>query len=62
MMHFFFGDKQVSIQLIPIYGLSLGILYYDPNLEPDNGQVEEEEFYQQITVMFILFGVHITIL
>jgi hypothetical protein len=61
MIHFFFGDKQVSIQLIPIYGLSLGVLYYDPNLEPDQEE-EVEEYFQQITVMFIFFGIHITIL
>lgn len=61
MIHFFFGDKQVSIQLIPIYGLSLGVLYYDPNLEPDQEE-EVEEFFQQITIMFVFFGIHITII
>ena len=60
-MHFFFGDKQVTIQLIPIYGLSLGVLYYDPNLEPDQEE-EVEEYFQQITIMFIFFGIHITII
>lgn len=62
MMHFFFGDKQISIQLIPIYGLSLGLLYYDPNLEPDSDPVEEDEYFQQITLMFLFFGIHITII
>ena len=61
MIHFFFGDKQVTIQLIPVYGLSLGVLYYDPNLEPDKEE-EAEEFFQQITIMFVFFAIHITII
>jgi hypothetical protein len=61
MIDFFFGDTQVNIQFIPIYGISAGILYYDPSLEPDT-EYDEENFYRQITLMFFLFGVHITIL
>ena len=30
-----FGSVGVDIQIIPIYGLSAGVLYYNPNLEPD---------------------------
>ena len=62
MIHFFFGDKQVTIQFIRIYGLSIGVLYYDPNLEPDSELVEEDEYFQQITLMFLIFGIHITII
>lgn len=60
MINFFINDTQVTIQLIPIYGLSLGFLYYNPNLEPD-GEPVEDMFYE-ITFMFLLFGIHITIL
>jgi hypothetical protein len=56
-----FGNTGVNIQLIPIYGLSAGVLYYDPNLEPDVESVEPEDYYQQITLMLLLFGLHITI-
>jgi hypothetical protein len=50
----------IDFQIIPIYGLSFGVLYYNPNLEPDSEQVEEEDFYHQLTIMFLIFGFHIT--
>ena len=49
-----------DFQIIPIYGISAGILYYNPNLEPDNDPVDHDEFYHQLTVMFFIFGFHIT--
>lgn len=52
----------IHLQLIPIYGLNLGVLYYDPNLEPDReDRVDEEEWYAQITIMFLIFGIHINL-
>jgi hypothetical protein len=60
-MNLDFGNTGVNIQLIPIYGLSAGILYYDPNLEPDVESVEPEDYYHEITLMLLLFGLHITI-
>ena len=56
-----FGSVGVDIQIIPIYGLSAGVLYYNPNLEPDQDDVDQDEFYHQITIMCLLFGLHITI-
>ena len=50
----------IDLQIIPIYGLSFGVLYYNPNLEPDSEQVDEEDFYHQLTIMFLVFGFHIT--
>jgi hypothetical protein len=50
----------IDFQIIPIYGLSFGVLYYNPNLEPDSEQVDEEDFYHQLTIMFLIFGFHIT--
>ena len=60
MIDFNINNTQVNIQLVPIYGLSVGILYYNPNLEPDPEDVKEDEFYEQITFMFCVFGIHIT--
>lgn len=61
-MIFSFNDFNVNFQLIPLYGLAIGGLYYDPNIEPDREEdVEPEEFYSQITLMFLFFGLHITI-
>lgn len=56
-----FGNTQIHIQIIPIYGLATGVLYYDPNLEPDNDSVDPEEFFSQVTVMLLVFGIHLTI-
>jgi len=60
LINFNINNTQVNIQLVPIYGLSIGILYYNPNLEPDPEDLEEDEFYEQITFMFCVCGIHIT--
>jgi len=60
MIQFIFFDYMIHIQFIPIYGLSLGVLYYNPNLQPDEEDVDEEDFYHQLTIMFLAFGIHIT--
>lgn len=60
-MNIDFGSIGVNIQVIPIYGLSIGFLYYDPNLEPDSDNVDDEDFYQQVTIMCLLVGLHITV-
>jgi hypothetical protein len=59
-MNLSFNDFNLNIQIVPIYGLSVGVIYYDPNLEPDMEDVEPEEFYSQITMMFFFFGLHLT--
>jgi hypothetical protein len=60
-MNIDFGSIGVNIQAIPIYGLSIGFLYYNPNLEPDSDNVDDEDFYQQVTIMCLLVGLHITV-
>ena len=60
-MNIDFGNIGVNIQAIPIYGLSRGFLYYKPNLEPDSDNVDDEDFYQQVTIMCLLVGLHITV-
>jgi hypothetical protein len=55
------GNVEIHTQIIKIYGVALGVLYYDPNLEPDFDEVPEEEFYSQVTIMFLFVGIHITI-
>lgn len=56
-----FGNTEIHIQIIPIYGLAAGVLYYNPNLEPDDEPVEPDEYFEQITLMFFAFGIHLTI-
>jgi Na+-transporting NADH:ubiquinone oxidoreductase subunit NqrC len=60
LIHFNINNTVFNIQIIPVYGFGLGILYYNPNLEPDLDPVSTEEYYEQITVMLFFFGFHIT--
>jgi len=60
LIQFNFNNTVFAIQFIPVYGLAAGLLYYNPNLEPDQDNVDEEEFYQQLIFMFFIFGIHIT--
>lgn len=60
MIQFLFFDYMIHIQFIPLYGINAGFLYYNPNLQPDEEDVDEEDFYHQITIMFLVFGIHIT--
>jgi len=60
LINFTFGNTAFNIQFIPVYGVSAGILYYNPNLEPDSENVDPDDFYEQLTVMFFFFGFHIT--
>jgi len=62
MINFFINDTQITIQAIPLYGLAVGFLYYNPNLEPDLDSVDEDDYFEQITIMFLFFGIHITII
>ena len=50
----------VDVQFIPIYGCAAGVLYYNPNLEPDQPNVDDNDMYHQLTIMFLIFGIHIT--
>lgn len=60
-MNLSFSNLNFNFQIIPLYGLSIGLLYYDPNLEPDIEKVDPEDFYSQITLMALIFGIHITV-
>ncbi len=60
MIQFNINNTLYTLQLIPIYGLGFGVLYYNPNLEPDLEDVAEEDFYEQITLMLFIFGFHFT--
>tara|TARA_Y100001937_G_scaffold70668_2_gene96184 strand:- start:3354 stop:3551 length:198 start_codon:yes stop_codon:yes gene_type:complete len=61
LIEFRLGETMVNIQAIPLYGLFLGLIYYNPNLEPDNKPVDPDEFYHQVTLAFLIVGIHITV-
>jgi len=60
LINFNINNTVFNIQLIPIYGFSAGILYYNPNLEPDLEPVDEDEYYEQLSIMILFFGFNIT--
>lgn len=53
----------LNFQIVPIHGLSVGVIYYNPNIDqrfnnlPD---VDEEDYFERITIMFLIFGIHVT--
>ena len=52
-----------NFQIVPIYGFSAGIIYYNPNIDQrynDLEDVDEDEYFERITLMFFVFAVHIT--
>ena len=59
-MEFSVNKYGFNIQFIPVYGLGLGFLYYNPNLEPSSPKVSDEDFYEQITILILIGGIHIT--
>ena len=50
----------IDVQFIPLYGISIGFLYFNHNLPPDDPPVSHEDMYHQLTIMFLVFGIHIT--
>lgn len=60
MINFNINNTHFNFQFIPIYGLGLAILYYNPNLEPDNENVKRDDFYEQVTLILFFIGLHIT--
>tara|TARA_R100000322_G_scaffold162125_2_gene124563 strand:+ start:553 stop:732 length:180 start_codon:yes stop_codon:yes gene_type:complete len=55
-------NRNINFTFIPIYGIAFGITYYNPNLEPEQLiKVDPEEYYEQVSIMFLCFGLHITV-
>jgi len=59
-VEFKINNTAFYLQIIPTYGLAIGLLYYNPNLEPSKTRVDEYDFYEQITFLFVIFGLHLT--
>ncbi len=61
MIEFRLGNNIINTQIIPLYGVFFGVVYYNPNLEPDFDPVDEDDFFHQITFAFFIVGLHFTI-
>ena len=49
-----------DVQIVPIYGISLGFIYYNPRIDPAIEEVSDNDMYHQVTFCFFLVGLHIT--
>lgn len=56
-MQIFIDDYTIEILLCPVYGLAVGVNYYNPTM--DEGVYVEEEYYDDVTFLFVLFAIKI---
>jgi hypothetical protein len=53
------GNTDLHFQVAPLYGVGLGYIYYDPEL--DQEEVEEEEYFQRHQFLFLIFALIVTV-
>ncbi len=51
----------MHIQLVPAYGFGLGYLYYNPLLEPDTDEIDEEDYFERHTVLITFFALIVSV-
>jgi hypothetical protein len=52
-----------NLQFVPVYGISFGVIYYNPNIDQRYNNLEDvdsDEYFERITLMFGIFAIHIT--
>ena len=60
-MEFKTNSHGIHIQFIPTYGMAAGFLYYNPNLEPSLKNVDLDDFYEQVTILILFFGIPVVL-
>lgn len=53
------GNTDLNFQIAPLYGVGVGYIYYDPEL--DQEEVEEEEYFQRHQFLFLIFALIVTV-
>lgn len=51
------NDWSIEFLLCPIFGIAVGVNYYNPEL--DNDDVTDDEFYNDLTFLFGVFALKI---
>lgn len=51
------NDWSIEFLLCPVFGIAVGVNYYNPEL--DNDDVTDDEFYNDLTFLFGVFGLKI---
>lgn len=54
-MNITFGDYGINIQLVPLFGLSLGVNYWNPRLTDET--IEDEDFYHELQFLLLFFAI-----
>lgn len=54
------GSYNAHFQIVPLFGIALGYLYYTPEQEEDF-DIEEEDNYSRHQVLFLLFALVVTV-
>ena len=57
-MTIYIGDYGINIQLVPLFGLALGINYYNPRLLTDE-TIEQDDFYHEIQFLLSVFAIRL---
>lgn len=55
------GNYNLHFQLAPLFGVSLGYLFYSPYQEPDVEELDEDEEYQRHQLMLLIFALIVTV-
>jgi hypothetical protein len=54
------GDYNLHFQLAPLHGISVGYIYYAPDLEEDFDE-ETEDYYSRHQVLLLLFALIVNV-
>lgn len=55
------GKYNLHFQFAPIFGISLGYIFYTPLHEPDIDEIDEEDDYSRHQLMFLIFALIVTV-
>jgi len=51
------NDLTIEFLLCPIYGVAVGVNYYNPEL--DGTEIEDDEYYNDLTFLFVILALKI---
>lgn len=54
------GNIDLNFQVAPLYGVGVGYIYFDPNLEEEEA-VDDDEYFQRHQFLFLVFALIITV-
>lgn len=55
------GGYNLHFQISPLFGISLGYIFYSPHHEPDLEEIDEEDDYSRHQLMLLFFALIVTV-